>query len=342
MLIAFIPIRMMGLTANIMSLGGIAIAIGALVDAVDRRGRERTRSSSSGSAAGRKGDYHRRGASSAIKEVGAPSFFSLLVIAVAFLPVLTLEAQEGRLFKPLAYTKNLRMVVAAVLAITLDPALRLLFTRMRPVHLPAALARAGGERASPSARIHPEETHPISRGLFRLYEPVCAVVAARTRAIVIGAAACARGRDHPDLPAGSAPSSCRRSTRARCSTCRRRCRASRSPRRSSCCRRQDRIIKQFPEVERVFGKAGRAETPTDPAPLSMIETVITLKPREQWRKVDTWYSAWAPEWASRVFRRITPDRISQDELVERDERGAAAPGRLQRLDDADQGADSTC
>ena len=97
----------------------------------------------------------------AVKEVGGPSFFALLVIAVSFLPVLTLEAQEGRLFKPLAYTKNFAMVVAAVLAITLDPALRLLFTRMRALRVPA---RAGSARASrtrcSSARIHSEETHP--------------------------------------------------------------------------------------------------------------------------------------------------------------------------------------
>ena len=84
----------------------------------------------------------------------------------------------------------------------------------------------------------------------------------------------------------------------------------------------DRIIKQFPEVDRVLGKAGRAETSTDPAPLSMLETVIILKPKSEWRKADTWYSSWAPEWAKAVFRHITPDHISQEELISRDERGA--------------------
>ena len=152
-LIAFIPFRALGLSANIMSLGGIAIAVGALVDAAivvveqthkkleiwDREGRPQDQGSV---------------ILSAVKEVGGPSFFALLVIAVAFLPVLTLEAQEGRLFKPLAHTKSLCMVVAAVLAITLDPALRLLLVRF--------------------GRIRSEERHPISRLLMRLYAPVAA------------------------------------------------------------------------------------------------------------------------------------------------------------------------
>ncbi len=101
----------------------------------------------------------------------------------------------------------------------------------------------------------------------------------------------------------------------------------------------DRIIKQFPEVDRVLGKAGRADTSTDPAPLSMLETVITLKPTSEWRRVPTWYSGWAPEWLKPVFRHVTPDHISPEELVEPAERGAEAARRVERLDDADQGAD---
>ena len=151
-LLAFIPFRLMGINANIMSLGGIAIAIGALVDAsivvveqVHKRLEEWERN-------GRRGDYTEV-IVSAVKQVGGASFFALLVLAVSFLPVLTLEAQEGRLFKPLAYTKTLSMVVAALLAITLDPALRLLFTRMLALRLSPALAlpsrqrRAGGQSA---------------------------------------------------------------------------------------------------------------------------------------------------------------------------------------------------
>ena len=129
-IIAFIPMRMMGIDSNIMSLGGIAIAVGAMVDAAIVVVEQTHKKLEIWDRTGRKEDYHRV-VIDAVKEVGGPSFFALLVIAVSFLPVLTLEAQEGRLFKPLAWTKNFSMIVAAVLAITLDPALRLLFTHMR-------------------------------------------------------------------------------------------------------------------------------------------------------------------------------------------------------------------
>jgi Cu(I)/Ag(I) efflux system membrane protein CusA/SilA len=128
--ISFIPMKAMGLTSNIMSLGGIAIAIGAMVDAAIVVVEQTHKRLEEWERGGRQGDY-REVVIGAVKEVGGPSFFALLVIAVSFLPVLTLEAQEGRLFKPLAYTKNLAMIVAAVLAITLDPAMRLLFTHAR-------------------------------------------------------------------------------------------------------------------------------------------------------------------------------------------------------------------
>ena len=101
----------------------------------------------------------------------------------------------------------------------------------------------------------------------------------------------------------------------------------------------DRIIQQFPEVDRVLGKAGRAETSTDPAPLSMLETVIILHPKEKWRSVDTWYSSWAPEWAKVILRRFTPDHISPEKLIGHDERCPYASGTCQWLDHADQGAD---
>ena len=101
----------------------------------------------------------------------------------------------------------------------------------------------------------------------------------------------------------------------------------------------DRIIKQFPEVDRVLGKAGRAETSTDPAPLSMLETVITLKPKAQWRKVDTWYSAWAPDWTRPILRRLTSDTISQEDLDRPHERSPDRQWIVQCLDHADQGSD---
>ncbi|MCL5744693.1 MAG: efflux RND transporter permease subunit, partial [Acidobacteria bacterium] len=171
-IIAFIPMKMMGLTSNIMSLGGIAIAIGAMVDAAIVVVEQTHKKLEEWERTGRKEDYHRV-VIDAVKEVGGPSFFALLVIAVSFLPVLTLEAQEGRLFKPLAYTKNFSMIVAALLAITLDPAMRLLFTHMKNFEFrPRWLARAAS--AVLVGKIHSEENHPISRILIRLYEPVCA------------------------------------------------------------------------------------------------------------------------------------------------------------------------
>ena len=169
-LLSFIPFRMMGVTANIMSLGGIAIAIGALVDAAIVVVEQTHKSLEQWDRTGRKEDP-KTVIITAVKQVAGPSFFALLVIAVSFLPVLTLEAQEGRLFKPLAYTKNLSMIIAAVLAITLDPALRLFLTHMKNFNFrPAWLCRT--TNAVFVGTIHPEEKHPISRFLIRIYEPV--------------------------------------------------------------------------------------------------------------------------------------------------------------------------
>ncbi|MBI4891840.1 MAG: efflux RND transporter permease subunit, partial [Acidobacteria bacterium] len=170
-LISFIPFRALGLTANIMSLGGIAIAIGAMVDASIVLVEQAHKKLEVWQASGRHGDY-REVVIAAVKEVGGPSFYALLVIAVAFLPVLALEAQEGRLFKPLAYTKNLGMIVAALLAITLDPALRVSLTHVRNFQFRFTwLTRIANTLLV--GRIHPEERHPVSRTLIRLYEPAC-------------------------------------------------------------------------------------------------------------------------------------------------------------------------
>jgi Cu(I)/Ag(I) efflux system membrane protein CusA/SilA len=168
-LISFVPFRAMGLTANIMSLGGIAIAIGTLVDASIVVVEQTHKKIEEWDRDGRKEDY--RGVIvRAIKEVGGPSFYTLLVIAASFLPVLTLEAEEGRLFRPLAYTKTLTIVVAAFLAITFDPALRLAVTHFKTFGFrPRWLSRA--TNAVLVGTIRPEEKHPISRFLIRIYEP---------------------------------------------------------------------------------------------------------------------------------------------------------------------------
>jgi Cu(I)/Ag(I) efflux system membrane protein CusA/SilA len=321
-LLSFIPFRMLGMTANIMSLGGIAIAIGALVDAAIVVVEQTHKNLEQWERTGRKEDY-RTVVINAVKQVAGPSFFALLVIAVSFLPVLTLEAQEGRLFKPLAYTKNLSMIIAAVLAITLDPALRLFLTHMKNFNFrPTWLCRA--TNAVVVGTIHSEEKHPISRVLIRLYEPV-AVWTLRWKWAVIGAAFALvivtipvylkLGSEFmPPLEEGSIlymPTTMPGISITEA---------------QKLLQVTDRIIKQFPEVDRVLGKAGRAETSTDPAPLSMLETVIILKPKSEWRRADTWYSSWAPEWVKAIFRHITPDHISQEELISQMNDALSLPG----------------
>jgi len=321
-LISFIPLRAMGITANIMSLGGIAIAIGAMADAAIVVVEQSHKRLEEWQRNGEKGD-HRGVMVDAIKQVAGPSFFALLVIAVSFLPVLTLGAEEGRLFKPLAWTKTFAMVFAAFLAITLDPALRLLFTSVRNFGFkPRWLSRAFN--ALFVGTIRSEEKHPISRRLIRLYEPVAAWSLKRKWlvieiALVIGLVTVPvfmkLGTEFmPPLDEGTIfymPTtmpgiSVTESQRLLQVT--------------------DRILKGFPEVERVLGKAGRAETSTDPAPLSMLETVVMLKPQNEWRTVDTWYSSWAPDWLKGVLRRITSDRISRKELVSQLDDALKMPG----------------
>ena len=279
-LIAFLPFRALGITANIMSLGGIAIAIGALVDAAIVVVENTHKKLEEWEQSGGSGEY-RDVILAAVKDVGGPSFFALLVIGVSFLPVLTLEAQEGRLFRPLAYTKTLAMLVAAVLAITLDPALRLIFSRFGRFRFrPDWLARAAS--ALFAGRVRQEETHPISRTLMRIYGPVLRWSLGR-RWLVLGIAVALLvatvpvffrlGSEFmPPLDEGTLlymPSTMPGISIGGA---------------HQLLQATDRIIRDFPEVDRVFGKAGRAETATDPAPLSMLETVITLKPKAQWRK----------------------------------------------------------
>ncbi len=174
--LAFIPMYYMGLTSNIMSLAGIAISIGVLVDGAIVEVENAYKRLEEWNEAGRPGDFHEVRLK-ALKEVGPSVFFSLLVIAVAFMPVFTLVDQEGRLFKPLAYAKNFAMAIAAILAVTLDPAVRMMFTRMDFVHWkPKWLSDL--VNTVTVGRYYPEEKHPISKRLFRIYEPACRFVAA--------------------------------------------------------------------------------------------------------------------------------------------------------------------
>jgi Cu(I)/Ag(I) efflux system membrane protein CusA/SilA len=311
-MLAFIPMQWMGMTANIMSLGGLAVAIGALVDASVVMVEQTHKKLEHWEAEGRPGPSHAV-VIAAVKEVGGPSFFALLVIAVGFLPVFTLEGEEGRLFKPLAFTKNFSMAIAAVLAITLAPAaMRFLFSRMDGFNFrPRWLAKI--VNAIFVGKIHSEENHPISKPMMKIYHPVVEFVLDHKWLTISGALLVMAlslpvyfklGSEFmPPLDEGTLlymPStlpgiSVTEATRV--------------------LEEQDRIIRNFPEVERVFGKAGRADTSTDPAPYSMMETTIMLKPQDQWPKVNRWYSKSAPPRLQAILRRFWPDHLSTQDLI---------------------------
>lgn len=279
-ILAFIPMSMMGITSNIMSLAGIAISIGVLVDGAIVEVENAYKKLEEWKSSGQKGDYHAVRLE-ALKEVGPSVFFSLLVIAVAFLPIFALVSQEGRLFKPLAISKNLAMGIAAILAITLDPALRMLFTRMEPFKFrPKFIAQLSN--AVLVGKYYPEEKHPVSRALHQIYEPPVRFALKHPKAMIVGALiiflSCIPvyfklGSEFmPPLNEGTIlymPTTLPGISVGEA---------------EKLLIAQDRILKSFPEVERVHGKAGRAETSTDPAPLSMMETVVVLKPENEWRE----------------------------------------------------------
>jgi Cu(I)/Ag(I) efflux system membrane protein CusA/SilA len=321
-LLAFIPMYYMGVTVNIMSLAGIAISVGVLVDGAIVEVENAYNKLYHWEAGGRKGDFHAVRLE-ALKEVGPSVFFSLLVIAVAFIPVFALVDQEGRLFKPLAISKNLAMALAALLAITLDPALRMLFTRMDPFTFKPRFLSWFATKTLVGT-YYSEERHPISRLLFAVYEPVCRWVLRHPKTVIAGALLAVAvsvpfyftlGSEFmPPLNEGTIlympttlPGISVQQARELLET-------------------QDRVLKSFPEVERVFGKAGRAETSTDPAPFSMMETTVVLKPEHQWEAKQRWYSPWAPDWLKPVLRPLWPDRISWEELVDKMDRALRIPG----------------
>ncbi len=267
-LLSFLPMFGLGLTSNIMSLGGIAIAIGAMVDAAiimvenahkalehfrDEHGRDPDRAE------------HVRVIVDAAKSVGRPLFFSLLVITVSFIPVFSLTAQEGRLFRPLAFTKTFAMFFAAMLGITVVPVLMLLLVR---------------------GKITPEVKNPVNRFLIWAYQPFVNFVLHHRAFTLIAALLILVATIFPYsqlgkefmpplnegtilyMPTAVPGMSINEATKI--------------------LQIQDRMLAKIPEVERIFGKAGQSETPTDPAPLAMFETVVTLKPHDQWRPGMTW------------------------------------------------------
>ncbi|MDD2721605.1 MAG: CusA/CzcA family heavy metal efflux RND transporter [Gallionella sp.] len=278
-LIAFIAMRLLGMNSNIMSLGGIAIAIGAMVDAAivmienAHKHLERLNPSPSIPLTGegamtpplsRGGrdefDVRAQAILAACKEVGPSLFFSLLIITVSFLPVFTLEAQEGRLFAPLAFTKTFSMAGAALLSVTLVPVLMMLFIR---------------------GKIMPEAQNPLNRWLIAVYRPMITTVLMRKKTTLVAALLALGLTIYPALQLGSEfmptlnegtlfymPASLPGMSVTKA---------------AELLQTQNKIIKSFPEVESVYGKAGRAQSATDPAPLEMFETVINLKPESAWR-----------------------------------------------------------
>jgi len=263
-LLAFVPMYYQGLTANIMSLGGIAVAIGAMVDAsiiLVENVHKRLEDWEGGGRREPRGEV----VLSAMQEVGPSIFFALLVVAVSFLPIFALESTEGRLFKPLAYTKTYSMFFAALLAVTLVPAV-------------AALLIRGHIRA--------EAEHPITRALVRVYAPVVRSVV-RRRWIVVGVALALLASSVPvfrSLGTEFMPP-LNEGTLLYMPTATPGISATEA---GAVLARMGRELKQVPEIERVFGKVGRASSATDPAPMEMVESTITLKPREQWRPGMTW------------------------------------------------------
>lgn len=255
-LIAFICMRALGINSNIMSLGGIAIAIGAMIDAaivmIENAHKHLERLPAGGDRT--------RAIIDAGKEVGPALFFSLAIITVSFLPVFTLEAQEGRLFAPLAYTKTFAMAGAALLSVTLVPLLMVWLIR---------------------GRILPESKNPVNRALIAVYRPVIAWVMRNKVVTIVAAVAISAATLWPASKLGTEfmptlnegtlfymPTSLPGMSITKA---------------AELAQVQNRIIKSFPEVESVIGKAGRAATATDPAPIEMFETVINLKPESQWR-----------------------------------------------------------
>jgi copper/silver efflux system protein len=294
-LLSFIGMRYLGISSNIMSLGGIAIAVGELSDAAIVL----IENAHKNLAANSRSEDRVRIIIDSCKQVGRPIFYSLLLITVSFLPILTLSGQAGKLFEPLAYTKTLAMFSAAVLSITLAPALMIWLLR---------------------GKFRSETQNPVNRILGRLYRPIATFIVRRRFAVVTAALVVMLvtvpvffrlGSEFmPPLDEGALlvmpttfPGISIEEGRRALSA-------------------QNRIIMGFDEVEMVHGKVGRAETATDPAQLDMIESIVTLKPPDQWPTLATsrWYSDWAPAWLKGAGlqlvwpeeRRRTTDELARD------------------------------
>jgi Cu(I)/Ag(I) efflux system membrane protein CusA/SilA len=301
--LAFIPMVALDVPATIMSLGGIAIAIGATVDAeivmieASHKRLERAPPGADRNAL----------LAEAAREVTPAIFFSLLIVAVSFIPVFTLGGEAGRLFRPLALTKTFVMLAAALLSITFAPALRTLLLR---------------------GAIRSEARHPLSQAIIRVYKPfvfvalrwpkstiaigLLAVLSAVPLALKLGS------EFMPPLNEGDVLYMPTTFPNLSIEEAKRQLQI------------QDRVLRSFPEVETVLGKAGRAETATDPAPLTMVETTVRLRPQEEWRTLprERWWTSWAPRWLAPALRPLWPDRtrITWEELTAEMNRAVQLPG----------------
>ncbi len=294
-LLAFIPMYLLGIPATIMSLGGIAIAVGATVDAeivmIEACHKKLEQAPKNLSPADRKKLLHE-----AAREVTPAIFFSLLIIAVSFIPIFGLDGQAGRLFKPLAFTKTFVMLSAALLSITLAPALRDVLMQ---------------------GKVRSEKDHPVSRVIRAVYQPFVYVALRRpiTTLLIGGFAVLSAipaylklGHEFmPPLNEGDLLYMPTTLPNLSIEEAKRQL------------ERQDRMLAEFPEVKTVFGKAGRSESPTDPAPLSMVETIVQLRPVAEWPRVhrERFYSSWAPSFLKRPLGALWPEDEPEtwDELV---------------------------
>ncbi|MBM4333371.1 MAG: efflux RND transporter permease subunit [Deltaproteobacteria bacterium] len=303
MILSFIPMYFLKLTSNIMSLGGIALSIGVMVDASIVMVENGYRHLSEGTEEDRRNSFAT--VVRACQQVGRGIFFALLIIIISFIPVFMLEAQEGRMFRPLAFTKTFAMAASSILAITLVPVLLTIFLKGKRLRL--------------------ESENPVSSFFRKFYEPVIHwVLKYRKTALILAFLLIPlsvplffkMGSEFMPalyegtifyMPITSPGISVTEAGRLLAI--------------------QDKILKSFPEVHTVFGKAGRAETSTDPAPFSMMETTVHLKPREEWRKVEKDYS-WLPEWMRPAAGKILGAHrtITYEELVEEMDKKMQFPG----------------
>ncbi|MCG6149420.1 CusA/CzcA family heavy metal efflux RND transporter [Leptospira levettii] len=278
-ILSFLPMYLADIGSNLMSLAGIALSIGVLVDGAIVEVENAYKKLEEWESSGRVGDFHAIRLE-ALLEVGPSVFFSLLIIAVAFFPIFTLVDQEGKLFRPLAISKNLTMAIAAILAITVDPAFRMLFTRMDPFTKFTPVVNSLLTTIF-VGKYHSEKNHPISKRLYLVYEPVVKMVLNHPKKTILSAVLLflltvpiyfKLGTEFlPPLNEGSIlymPTTLPGISIGEA---------------ERVLKIMDQKLVRFPEVESVYGKAGRADTSTDPSPISMFEIVVTLKPEKDWR-----------------------------------------------------------